>query len=150
MNLDIVVIGDTVLDEWLAGSSHRLCREAPVPVVEVTESETAPGAAANTATNAAALGARVRYFSIVGGGFDFWSDVPAEHAGEDVVAQLRVMELAGGAGILPSGAVHLELPTTVPNREVECYDVVLADDAAPNSPQPQCERSHRIIPTIGG
>jgi GT2 family glycosyltransferase len=59
------------------------------------------------------------------GGFDFWSQVPSTHAGEDVVAQLRVMERAGGAGILPSGAVHLELPTTVPDRTVECYDVVL-------------------------
>jgi glycosyltransferase involved in cell wall biosynthesis len=58
------------------------------------------------------------------GGFAFWSGLPAEHAGEDVVAQLRVMEDRGGAGILPSGAVHLELPTTVPRREVECYDAV--------------------------
>jgi hypothetical protein len=59
------------------------------------------------------------------GGFDFWSLLPAQHAGEDVVAQLRVMEAYGGAGLLPSGAVHLELPTTVPVRDVEAYDVVL-------------------------
>lgn len=58
------------------------------------------------------------------GGFSFWSELPPEHAGEDVVAQLRVMERYGGAGILPSGAVHLELPTTVPVRDVECYDVL--------------------------
>lgn len=58
------------------------------------------------------------------GGFSFWPDLPREHAGEDVVAQLRVMERHGGAGLLPSGAVHLELPTTVPDRDVECYDVV--------------------------
>ncbi|HET8595617.1 MAG TPA: glycosyltransferase family 2 protein [Intrasporangium sp.] len=58
------------------------------------------------------------------GGFSFWRDLPREHAGEDVVPQLRVMERHGGAGILPSGAVHLELPTTVPRRDVECYDVV--------------------------
>ncbi|MGN6250197.1 MAG: glycosyltransferase family 2 protein [Marmoricola sp.] len=58
------------------------------------------------------------------GGFGFWTDVPEEHAGEDVVAQLRVMEEYGGAGILPSGAVHLELPTTVPVRDVECYDAL--------------------------
>lgn len=58
------------------------------------------------------------------GGFTFWTELPSEHAGEDVVAQLRVMERRGGAGLLPSGAVHLELPTTVTNREVECYDAV--------------------------
>lgn len=61
---------------------------------------------------------------IEAGGFSFWPELPREHAGEDVVPQLRVMERRGGAGILPSGAVHLELPTTVPHREVECYDVV--------------------------
>ncbi|MFL6177700.1 MAG: glycosyltransferase family 2 protein [Ornithinibacter sp.] len=58
------------------------------------------------------------------GGFSFWDRLPQEHAGEDVVAQLRVMERYGGAGLLPSGAVHLELPTTVPARDVECYDAV--------------------------
>jgi GT2 family glycosyltransferase len=58
------------------------------------------------------------------GGFSFCRDLPPEHAGEDVVAQLRVMDVYGGAGVLPSGAVHLELPTTVINREVECYDRV--------------------------
>jgi len=58
------------------------------------------------------------------GGFGFWTQLPAEHAGEDVAAEWRVMETYGGAGILPSGAVHLEAPTTVPNREVQATDVV--------------------------
>ncbi|MCP3804910.1 glycosyltransferase [Allokutzneria sp. A3M-2-11 16] len=53
------------------------------------------------------------------GGFDFWTELPEEHSGEDVLAQHRVMARAGGAGILPSGAVHLEAPTTVPNRDVD-------------------------------
>jgi GT2 family glycosyltransferase len=63
------------------------------------------------------------------GGFLFWSSLPADHAGEDVVAQWQVMERYGGAGILPSGAVHLESPTTVTDRRVEAYDVVLKEDA---------------------
>ena len=58
------------------------------------------------------------------GGFDFWSQLPAEHSGEDVAAQWRVMERYGAAGILPSGAVHLEAPTTVRDRRVEARDVV--------------------------
>jgi hypothetical protein len=53
-----------------------------------------------------------------------------DHAGEDVVAQWQVMELFGGAGILPSGAVHLESPTTVTDRRVEAYDVVLRREPA--------------------
>ena len=58
------------------------------------------------------------------GGFDFWPELPAEHCGEDVLAQLRVMERFGGCGMLPSGAYHLELPTTVPAREVDAPRVL--------------------------
>jgi GT2 family glycosyltransferase len=61
------------------------------------------------------------------GGFDFWERLPAVHAGEDVAAQWRVMERFGAAGLLPSGAVHLEAPTTVPDRTVEARDVVFPD-----------------------
>lgn len=58
------------------------------------------------------------------GGFDFWPQVPIEHVGEEVTVQLRMLAEYGGAGIVPSGAFHLEAPTTVRNRRVECYDVV--------------------------
>jgi GT2 family glycosyltransferase len=53
------------------------------------------------------------------GGFDFWSQLPADHCGEDVLAQLRVMQRFGGCGIIPSGAYHMELPTTVKERRVD-------------------------------
>jgi GT2 family glycosyltransferase len=59
------------------------------------------------------------------GGFAFWPDLPAASAGEDVVAQLRVLERSGGAGVLPSGAWHLELPTSVGDRRTDAYAVVL-------------------------
>lgn len=63
------------------------------------------------------------------GGFDFWQALPPAHAGEDVAAQWRVMERRGGAGIVPSGAVHLEAPTTVPDRRVNATEVVFDDTA---------------------
>lgn len=53
------------------------------------------------------------------GGFGFWQDLPPHHVGEDAVAELRVMRRRGGCGILPSGAWHLELPTTIPTRDVD-------------------------------
>ncbi|MDH2445400.1 glycosyltransferase [Amnibacterium sp. CER49] len=62
------------------------------------------------------------------GGFGFWHELPADHSGEDVVAQWRLMERSGGAGILPSGAVHQEAPTTIPVREIDAPDVVIAKD----------------------
>ncbi|MDR6414391.1 D-glycero-beta-D-manno-heptose 1-phosphate adenylyltransferase [Pseudarthrobacter sulfonivorans] len=62
----ILVIGDVMLDGWWSGTIERLCREAPAPVVDVTSRDFAPGGAANTAMNLAALGARVSVAGIIG------------------------------------------------------------------------------------
>ncbi|HSH55618.1 MAG TPA: glycosyltransferase family 2 protein [Candidatus Limnocylindrales bacterium] len=51
------------------------------------------------------------------GGFSFWTELPPQHAGEDVLVQLRVMKKYGGCGVMPSGAYHQELPTTIPQSE---------------------------------
>jgi glycosyltransferase involved in cell wall biosynthesis len=53
------------------------------------------------------------------GGFGFWTQLPETHVGEDVLAQLHVMARYGGAALIPSGAYHQELPTTLPEREVD-------------------------------
>ncbi|MHB0868456.1 MAG: glycosyltransferase family A protein [Chloroflexota bacterium] len=52
------------------------------------------------------------------GGFSWWDQLPPEHAGEEALAQFLLLREYGGCGILPSGTYHLELPTLVPNREV--------------------------------
>lgn len=52
------------------------------------------------------------------GGFSFWRRLPVEHCGEDVLAQLELLRRYGGCGVMPSGAYHQELPTTIPHREV--------------------------------
>lgn len=64
------------------------------------------------------------------GGFDFWPELPAQHCGEDVLAQQRVMARFGGCAILPSGAYHMELPTTVTARAIDA-PYVLPLDADP-------------------
>jgi GT2 family glycosyltransferase len=58
------------------------------------------------------------------GGFDFWRELPPDHCGEDVLAQLRVMARFGGCGMIPSGAYHMELPTTIPQREIDAPKVL--------------------------
>jgi GT2 family glycosyltransferase len=68
------------------------------------------------------------------GGFDFWRELPEEHCGEDVLAQLRVMERYGGCAIIPSGAYHMELPTTVERRAVDAPYVLL--DGQDRQPEP--------------
>lgn len=74
------------------------------------------------------------------GGFDFWHRLRREHQGEDVAAQLSVMARYGGAGILPSGAYHLEAPTTVTEREEEAWQVLLSDSPASDD---HPDRPHR-------
>jgi glycosyltransferase involved in cell wall biosynthesis len=58
------------------------------------------------------------------GGFAFWTQLPPEHCGEDVFAQLQVMARYGGCGLIPSGSYHQELPTTLPRREVDAPRVL--------------------------
>ncbi len=58
------------------------------------------------------------------GGFSFWKELPPKHSGEDVLAQLRVMREFGGCGIMPSGVYHQELPTTIPDRQIDAPRVL--------------------------
>lgn len=58
------------------------------------------------------------------GGFNFWQELPAEHCGEDVLAQIRVMARFGGCGIVPSGAYHMELPTTIQARQFDAPKIL--------------------------
>ncbi|WP_052207267.1 PfkB family carbohydrate kinase [Sinomonas humi] len=62
----VLVVGDILLDRRWEGTAERLCREGPVPVLDVDRTLDAPGGAANTAMNLAALGARVRLLGVAG------------------------------------------------------------------------------------
>jgi D-beta-D-heptose 7-phosphate kinase/D-beta-D-heptose 1-phosphate adenosyltransferase len=55
-----------MLDSYLHGTTDRLCREAPVPVVTLQERENTPGGAANTAVNVRSLGGNVAFISVIG------------------------------------------------------------------------------------
>jgi len=65
--LKILVIGESILDSYLEGDARRICREAPVPIVDVERRSDMAGGAANAAVNAAALGCKVELLSAVGG-----------------------------------------------------------------------------------
>lgn len=64
--LKVLIIGDAMLDVYLDGTVSRICREAPVPIVDIQRVDAMPGGAANAAVNLARLGAEVRYLSIIG------------------------------------------------------------------------------------
>ena len=62
----VLVMGDAMLDVYIDGSVERVCREAPVPIVDVHSRKRAAGGAANTAVNVSALGGDVVFLSVVG------------------------------------------------------------------------------------
>ena len=65
-NLNVWVVGDVMLDEYVTGAVERISPEAPVPVVRARASEHRLGGAANVARQIAALGARVSLAGVVG------------------------------------------------------------------------------------
>ncbi len=118
----IVVIGDLVADGWISGTSSRLARESPTPVVEVAGESLAAGGAANTAVNLAALGARVRMVGLVGD----------DDAGRALQTILR------NQGVDTSGVVAAPgLATTSKTRVVVADQVMVRlDRAGPQPPPP--------------
>lgn len=64
--LNVLVVGEAMLDSYLQGFTDRLCPEAPVPVVTLANRQDIPGGAANTAVNVHSLGADVTLLSVIG------------------------------------------------------------------------------------
>jgi D-beta-D-heptose 7-phosphate kinase/D-beta-D-heptose 1-phosphate adenosyltransferase len=62
----VLIIGDAILDTYIKGSTDRICREAPVQVINVLGNVHDCGGAANTAINVAALGAEACFLSVIG------------------------------------------------------------------------------------
>jgi rfaE bifunctional protein kinase chain/domain len=62
----ILVVGDSVADQFVYGAISRVSREAPVFILRHEHTETVPGGAANCALNLASLGAQVSLISVAG------------------------------------------------------------------------------------
>lgn len=65
-NLNILIIGDVMVDAYLWGKVDRISPEAPVPVVNVNKRENRFGGAANVAMNIRSLGAIPIMCSVIG------------------------------------------------------------------------------------
>lgn len=62
----VLILGDTMLDEYLIGDAERISPEAPIPVVRVEETRLMVGGAGNVARNIRSLGGSVRLISVCG------------------------------------------------------------------------------------
>ena len=64
--VNILVVGDVMLDRYWHGGTERISPEAPVPVVHVKQEEGRPGGAGNVALNVAALQGGVQLLGLTG------------------------------------------------------------------------------------
>lgn len=65
-SLNILIIGDVMMDSYVWGKIERVSPEAPIPVVQVTKKENRLGGAANVALNVQALGAQPIICAVIG------------------------------------------------------------------------------------
>jgi rfaE bifunctional protein kinase chain/domain len=65
-SVNVLVLGDLMLDRYLWGNVDRISPEAPVPVVQVHKETSSLGGAANVAASVSALGARAILLGVVG------------------------------------------------------------------------------------
>ncbi len=65
-NVNVLLIGDFMVDSYFYGSSVRQSPEAPVPVIKKQNIEFYPGGAGNVAMNLRALGANVTCLGCIG------------------------------------------------------------------------------------
>ncbi len=65
-DLNVLIIGDVMMDAYTWGNVSRISPEAPVPVVSITKKENRLGGAANVALNIQAMGAKPILCSVIG------------------------------------------------------------------------------------
>ena len=113
-NLNVLIIGDVMVDSYMWGKVGRISPEAPVPIVSVTKKERRLGGAANVALNVQALGANPILCSVIG----------VDYEGMSFLDLLRQQKLSQ-KGILKSR----DRVTTVKNRIIgNNYQVVRVDE----------------------
>lgn len=64
--LNVLIIGDVMVDEYVTGKVSRISPEAPIPVLNFKAVERIAGGASNVAYNVAELGGRVAMLGVLG------------------------------------------------------------------------------------
>ena len=99
-SVQILVVGDVMLDAYISGEAMRISPEAPVPVVAVSGRRQLLGGAANVAVNIRSMGSRASLGGVIG----------ADDAGGFLTKALE------RAGIDPSFVADTSRVTTVKTR----------------------------------
>jgi rfaE bifunctional protein kinase chain/domain len=112
--MNVLIVGDVMIDNYLWGKVERISPEAPVPIVSVQKKESRLGGAANVAINIHALGANPILCSVIGG----------DQNGRTFLDLLQQLKLSSD-GLIQS---H-ERPTTVKTRIIgNNYQMLRVDE----------------------
>ncbi|HNP98364.1 MAG TPA: bifunctional ADP-heptose synthase [Bacteroidia bacterium] len=101
--LNVLIIGDVMIDAYLWGKVERISPEAPVPIVSISKKENRMGGAANVAINVQALGGTPILCSVIG----------SDSNGRLFIELLQQLDMPS-EGILHSN----DRPTTVKTRVI--------------------------------
>jgi len=123
-NLNILVIGDIIIDHFIWGSVSRISPEAPVPVVNVTHDNLLLGGSANVLNNIFALGGHADICGLIG---------------DDDMGR-RLQDLIGQLPSSLDGVVAVDdRPTTIKTRVIaQGQQVVRFDREHTGEPPPGC------------
>ena len=117
-SLNVLIIGDVMIDSYIWGKVDRISPEAPVPIVRVTKKEDRLGGAANVALNIQSLGAKPLICAVIGDDID----------GENFISLLK------NQGLSEEGIIKIkERPTTVKTRIIAHNQQIVRVDAETES-----------------
>lgn len=130
--LQVLVVGDVMLDTYIWGRVERISPEAPVPIVEVGEETQLLGGTANVAHNVAAMGAKALVAGIVGN----------DGAGRELIRLLRRVPVPTDGLVVEDGR-----PTTRKTRIIAQNQQVVRFDHESRTPL-QADSVKRVIAYI--
>ncbi len=129
---NVAVVGDVMLDRYVAGEVARISPEAPVPILKAGRETVRLGGAANVAANIAAYGAGTQLVGVVG------DDLAGRELSDLCDAQLGLRtELVADPG----------RPTTVKTRFLGGWHQLLRLDAEAAHPLPG-EAAERLLGAV--
>ena len=141
--LNVLVVGDLMLDRYWKGDANRISPEAPVPIITIRERSMRIGGAGNVAVNLNALGVKTGLISVIGkdeagrsltalldeAGIDAWLEIDQEM---ETIVKLRVLSrnqqlLRVDFETYPTHEV-LDVCLEIYKKELTNYDAVIISD----------------------
>lgn len=130
--INVLVVGDFMLDTYTTGKVKRVSPEAPVSILHVEKEESLAGGAGNVALNLTALGAKV---SVMG------------RIGQDIAGD-ELKECLESQGVVTKGLMYQKgFKTPVKNRLIADLQQILRVDFETVTPLPD-DLEQTILPSI--